>query len=396
MSKKTDLQYIQTACLREVCNQFESRKFEDCYIRHLGVLCDFVIIKSTDDNYSINLYSQFDYNINLRSQLYSPFTNGKVNIVSSKIVNRHLQYRDAFVQAEVCVSLDTQAVSYLYSRFKGKEIGVEPNLEALIRLMKEKTIDMTCFPYVAENLFFNSKRVHKVRESIFAFERMFNQEETSKEECMRKANEIVKSHEEHRNNLLFEPARTYWRVYCILLKMCTIQLSNPARSLDEKMEELCRFMNEKLSLIYFPELILAKRYFERDRRYSFFGKIICGRKDLLDTVKNMAWDLTHLRNLESECSILTKEGADVYIPFFYTFDKRLLEVKGCYELSALAINYNTDERYAFYAHEDEIVKYVERFGSRKEIKKRTKLRKKLNILDLVKECETDLIMFQGD
>ena len=61
----------------------------------------------------------------------------------------------------------------------------------------------------------------------------------------------------------------------------------------------------------------------------------------------MTWDLVHMHVLERQCSII-EDGADYYIPYFYSFDKDFFEVKKCFDLKAIFINKKTQDYVPFY------------------------------------------------
>ena len=145
------------------------------------------------------------------------------------------------------------------------------------------------------------------------------------------------------------------------------------KTLEEKMDMMCRYMKEELRTILIAELILSKKYFERGQSFNFFGKVQRGRVDLLETLKNMAWDLYHLRLLEYECVWPTNPYADIFVPYFYTYDKRLLEARECYKLEALAIDKRTRSHYPFYVYENEIVPFVQKLGIGNDREKRSPL-----------------------
>ena len=156
------------------------------------------------------------------------------------------------------------------------------------------------------------------------------------------------------------------------------------------MRMLRDFMNDEVCRILHPELILAKRYFEKGQKYSFFGKIQKGRDDLIKNIKNMTWDLLHLRTLEIDFTINPVNASDVNIPYFFTYDKRLLEVKECYELSSIAINDRTGERVPFYKYNDEIKKYVLRYSTVGERISRRHRGEQATINDIINELECEI------
>lgn len=156
------------------------------------------------------------------------------------------------------------------------------------------------------------------------------------------------------------------------------------------MRMLRDFMNDEVCRILLPELILAKRYFEKGQAYSFFGKVQKGRNDVLKIIRNMTWDIMHLRTLEIDFTINPVNASDVNIPYFFTYDKRLLEVKECYELSSIAINDRTGERFPFYKYNDEIKKYILRYSTVGERISRRKRIEQIAISDIIHKLESEI------
>lgn len=172
--------------------------------------------------------------------------------------------------------------------------------------------------------------------------------------------------------------------------MCNIQLQHKNRSLKQKMIELCDFMNVELCVMMQPELILAKYYFEQGQKCSFFGKIQKNNEKILDSIRNMAWDLFHLRMLEEGCIIRMNNKADANIPYFCTYDQRLLNVKDCYELKSIAINYRTGEKIPFYSKTEEIVEYLQKYGTQEQLVARMSTRPDVNIMNVIDLLEKEL------
>lgn len=74
----------------------------------------------------------------------------------------------------------------------------------------------------------------------------------------------------------------------------------------------------------------------------------------------MAWDVFHLWSLEFACS--TEDmGADLFVPYFYCFDKGLLELKECFDLETLFVNKRTGERICFYHKHSYSIDIIEEY-----------------------------------
>ena len=136
--------------------------------------------------------------------------------------------------------------------------------------------------------------------------------------------------------------------YCLLLKMITIQLKNRHSSIEEKLDSFLEFCNAKLGIISTREIIIAYEYFKKDTRLKFFGKVHKGKSNLIKVVRNMAWDLYHISEMEREFTKLAYEECDYFIPAFLTYDKRLIEIIKLYKLNAIAVSKDGKEIYPSY------------------------------------------------
>lgn len=329
------------------------------YCLFKDVLKGIVIIKAKDEEGTIDLYEPFEKIKNIEENLYTPFYGGKVYFLSARTFRTLNSSGMSFTWNQRCISFDTQTISYLDRYYKGQEKEMPSNIKRVLELMKLHRIGVDNIPYLMENLLLFNEDVESVKDTLLSFEALYY----NGKRPLRNKNYIrrtFRNFEKMRKN--FECKRMYYSLYLILIKMSYIQLKYNKKSLEEKMSMRCRFMNEQLGLMLIAELILAKKYFERGQKYKFFGKVQKGRGDILESLKNMTWDLYHLRLLEWGCVMPTNSYADIFVPYFYTYDKRLLEVKECYMLEALAIDKRTRSHYSFYVHENEIMPFIQELG----------------------------------
>ncbi len=121
--------------------------------------------------------------------------------------------------------------------------------------------------------------------------------------------------------------------------MILIQLSNSKKTVDEKMESFLEFCHLKISKISLRECIIALEYFKNGQKLRFFGKIQKGNNNLVRDIRNMAWDLYHISDLERRMSDFNEDyNEKFYLPAFLTFDKRLIEITELYSLNAIAFS----------------------------------------------------------
>lgn len=369
------------------------RNLEDLtefYMKHNSLLGNYTIVNATETSNSIDLYSVFSDIKNVKGQLYTPFLGGKVNIVNRKIISRGLKTGDGKVFVQGCISFDTQVISYFYRYYLEQLNSLPQNIQAILELLYEKKIGVDYIPYAMENLLFLNSETIIVRDAICAFERLYYKGKRSRLYCLHRANKVMRLYNKRSDDINKKMLKLYYVLYAMLLEICYTQLAHRTYSLERKMWCVCKFADENLSTMMYPELILAKRYFEQGQKCTFLGKIQKGRSDILTNIKNMAWDLFHLRMLEINCVIRTNRFANVNIPYFCTYDSRLLDVKNCYELKSIAINHKTGERIPFYSRVDEIMEYVKEYGMSGQIMNRMKQREKIVLKDVIADLERNI------
>lgn len=371
----------------------EHRTLEDLtefYMLNLPYLQDYTIINSTDTADSIDLYSVFSDIVNVKEQVYTPFSGDKINIVNAGILRHGILTGDGKTGVQGYISFDTQVISYFYRYYKKQINSLPQNINDIIQLLHTKPMGVEYLSYTVENLAFSNKNVSEVRNAIYAFERLYYKNKAPRLCCLHRSNRIIRSYNRWRKNEEFIFVKTYYLIFATLLKMCYIQLKYKTRSLRQKMIELCDFMNDEICVMMQPELILARYYFEQGQKCTFFGKIQRNNDKNLKNIKNMAWDLFHLRMLEQGCAIRMNEMADVNIPYFCTYDRRLLNVKECYELKSIAINYRTGEKFPFYSKTEEIVEYLQEYETQEQLVSRISRRPNVELEKVINLLEAEI------
>ena len=148
-------------------------------------------------------------------------------------------------------------------------------------------------------------------------------------------------------------------------------------------------MNNMLNLFVEPLVELAYNYFKYGSEYKFFSKIQRNSRNIIKSLKNMAWDIYHLWSLEAQCSVI-ELGADLLIPYFYCFDKRLLEVKECFDLDAMFICKSTGERICFYHKHSYPIEIIENYLDILNEKERKEKFNKDNLMAMIDWLESEV------
>lgn len=365
----------------------------DFYSMYRGVLNNYTFIVSTNELENMDLYDDFNNVDRIKENIFTPFINGRVSIINDDIFQRILSEGDSRTRMLKCVSFDTQTVSYIEEYYKKGAVSYK-NFSGVIDIINSTCVGIDYIPYVTENLLFGMERKDSVVQSIYAFEMMCKENGKSQAVCRRNTQSIISMYENKNNEYFIFLKRLYQLIYITLLKICSIQLGYTQSSLDDKMKILVDFMSSKMHRMLHPELNLARIYFDKGHTCGFFGGIYKKDKDIIKTIKNMAWDIFHLRMINEGAGYYTEESADVLIPYFYTYDRRLNDIKSCYNLRALVINDKTSEVFSFYYLGTDTTDNIKNCSSLEKYFERAAV--KLDMEAMISECEKEVVSRRGN
>lgn len=260
-------------------------------------------------------------------------------------------------QIDYSISLDTNAMSYLEPYVAGKRGGGIPaDFTEVFHFIAQPEVSVDPVPYYTENLFELSEG--KSAESVFSNIRAYEILRTIDIDQLKKHGEIrslvddleLNSRAQRMvSNMLYslenkrgvtDLKNKHGFVYGCLLKMAEVQLRSPQAPLESKMEKFVEFCHAKLHTMAAREMTIAKTFFTFGQKIGFFGKIQKNRTDILKTLKNMAWDLWHIRQLEHSLAKRPENLARYFFPALLTFDKDLLAIMDLYSLKSVAYSTN--------------------------------------------------------
>lgn len=360
----------------------------DFYLLNRSVLKDWTFIVSTKEPNNMDLYDGLEKISGIRERLFTPFSNGRVSIINDRILQRCLSNDDSRARTFRCVSFDTQTVSYIERYYKKGTVSYE-GFETVIQLLKSGDLGVDHIPYTIENLMFDLSRKDSVERTLFAYEMLVGENAGNEKVCWEQARAIVSMYEKEEFEFPFEIKEQYKMIYLSLLKMSQIQLEHQKESVEKKLKIFVEFITTKLYRMMQPEINLAKVYFSKGSNCGFFGKIHKGNKNVLEQLKNMTWDLMHLRFMDYSSMMFDATEGDALIPYFFTYDKRLQDIRECYSLQALAINPHTYSVFPIYVMVEGIRDILQEhctFGKHKE-----RMRQTPKVDTLINECEKDLL-----
>ena len=272
----------------------------------------------------------------------------------------------ATYSVDYSISLDSNAFSYLRHHVIGETKRLPNDFVEVFNFIARDDVRVDGMPYVLENrggtnLQDERKALH-VFESIKAYEVL----RTIDGEWLRNHGEVrsklddaalVKRAQEAMSRLYFSAddhngmrglrARVSYS-YANLLQLVLIQLQRKNWPTDRKVEAYIEFCHSRLATIDARGMVLAREYFERGQNLKFFGRIQAGRDDLLELLNNMAWDLFHVRQLESAMSMRPDSEARYFFPALLTYDQGLIEVMDLCPLISIAFTSNESDTIPIY------------------------------------------------
>lgn len=307
------------------------------YLFNRNILKDWTFIVATTEPNNMDLYAGLNQLSGICGRFFTPFSNGRVSIINDRILQRCLTQNDSRARIFRSVSFDTQTVSYIERYYKNGSVPYD-GFETVVHLLKSGYIGIDHIPYTVENLMFDSSRKDSVEQTLFAYEMMCGENAGNEKKCRKHSKAIISMCEKDDVKFPFNIKEQYMMVYLSLLKMSQIQLKHHELAANKKLEMFIEFITTKLFRLMQPEINLAKVYFTKGTGCGFFGKIQPGNTKVLEQIKNMTWDLMHLRFMVCSGLVFNANKGDALIPYFFTYDRRLQDISNCYNLQALAIN----------------------------------------------------------
>ena len=261
--------------------------------------------------------------------------------VNSTIYEEMLRTGRSDYYIDVCVELDTQAVSYLKNIFEEyNKIPDYDKIRKMIEYLQLPEVNYCCVPYLVENAAkkddINVIDCYKNIKSFMLFKSFDFSVFEEKGECayVRQEEDIQIDVDGLYNDMLSEKFyqayenlfRMQKALYVLLLKTVCIEFTN-RKSAKNKVMELFDFVNEQLGFIAERELEVCYYYFNHhEKTKKFFKKVQKNSKDLLHTINGMAWDFIHIRLIEQQFTLKPTDEVRFAIHVLLTYDDGLKEI----------------------------------------------------------------------
>ncbi|XMB67540.1 hypothetical protein RI065_03185 [Mycoplasmatota bacterium zrk1] len=336
----------------------------DIFIQYSDLLKDFDIIYVDDESKDYGKYIKDFFNLG-EGLISSCFHKDNLKVINNKVLQNNLSEKSSRIFTSFDLQLDTNVVSELDNMIRGKKYpkNHKNDLKSLTQ-KREVHSTVSIGPYLMENYYNNGLNLSEtILDVYYNFLLSLNGNScNSYAEAVRVSKQRTKQFKEffennYKDKLIFEiNDRLYKRIYLNLLKM--IILNKSRLSVQEKVYQMLKFQNDELCSYHAGELNIAVKFFEEKYKFEFFSKLQQPNEGkLIGIVKNMAWDLFHLRNLEVTISMMKYESADFVFPLLFSFDKKFNELR---KSSGLRLFINDQKSYNFYPFykEDNFNKYL--------------------------------------
>ena len=311
------------------CFQYYYKELKDCtfvvFSKEEGTELPEVFHSNYDNDFAI-------INIGSTNRYYA---------VNSTIYKEMLRTGRSDYYIDLCVELDTQAVSYLKNIFE--EYNTIPDyhkIKKMVEYLRLPEVNYSCVPYLLENSVkkddINIIDCYKNIKSFMLFKAFDFSAFEEKGECtyVRQEEDIQIDVDGLYNDMIsekfYQAYEDYFRlqkaVYVLLLKTVCIEFTN-RKSAKSKMMTLFDFVNEQLGFIAERELEVCYYYFNHDEKTKrFFKKVQKNSRDLLHTINGMAWDLIHIRLIEQQFALRPTDEVRFAIHVLLTYDEGLKEI----------------------------------------------------------------------
>jgi len=264
------------------------------------------------------------------------------------------------------ISLDTNAMSYLVPHMAGKRGGGIPaDFQEVFEFIARPDVHVDPIPYLTENLprIAGGESADKIFDNLKAYEIL----RTIDVDWLKSSGEVrsILSDQELAATAQQQVSRMYLDIedstlmeglisrhqylYACLVKIASIQLKSPSAGIGKKMAAFLEFCHSTLATMSIREAAVARAYFIRGNDLKFFGKIQKNSKsDILKLLRNMAWDMWHVRQLEQSITFEPSKQARYFFPALLTFDRKFVEIMDLYPLKACAFKIGSSQPMPFF------------------------------------------------
>lgn len=308
------------------------------YLRHYNELVDTSVLLF--DEVSSNLHGYDDKNFGNYHLI------GLGNYNNSYLLDRNIYLSGNNIKVKGIVYFDVNMLSRLDSYIKGRNVTDAESFLELMNYIKSRRYGIETITAAIERISkgyseksFNSslKSFRKFAKSDKLDSNTFNVTISDDDNKLLKLykNEVLSYWQN--DSLLTQ----YKALYCMIAKACILKFQNN----DRKFDDLVLYCLDTLNIVLVNELYQLGEFFsETKRSISTFQKLqISKGKKIIDTVKNVTWDLYHARLVEQIRPIVIHNDSDTVIelPFFVTNDRGIYDFLHANKLKLIVFKLDT-------------------------------------------------------
>lgn len=273
--------------------------------------------------------------------------------IDSKICNDMLRTGTAYYYLDVCVELDTQAVSYLKKMFKNvKEVDIQLDKHKLLHYLNRADVNYSCLPYMVENAGkIASNNFEQIYLNLKSYElfKNFNYKLYIDTGAIRYKNDEANMQIEidemfaliQNKDFMYNMQDNYdmqEMIFCLLMKAILIEWNNSRKSALNKIRILIDYVNDTLGVFCEREMAICYYFFQHHKgTEKFFKKAKKESKNIEGTVTGMAWDLAHVRMIEKLYNFIVDKNIKFGIHPLLTYDNGLKDILSLYPIKKMAI-----------------------------------------------------------
>lgn len=224
------------------------------------------------------------------------------------------------------INLDINIIQYLNKVFNGKHIDNEDEFIEYLNQIKHYKITPNISTALIERMSTLYDNIDVLKEQVLSYVKfdtlnMITKENLQKDiplpEDKRKwAYDIIKEVETHKNSIVYDKI---FAIQSLVMKAFLLKLDNSLNK-KEKIKELVKFCLIDLNAYMENELYLCSMYLNEEPNVKrTFEKIETVSKDTIRRIKNISWDLAHIRLIEEQM-INDLEKGTIIFHYLGTYD----------------------------------------------------------------------------
>ncbi len=324
-------------------------------------------------------------------RMCSVFYSNKLQIMNLDILNG--KKSGCYISYDI--GMETQIVSYI-TRFISGTLDKELNqVVAPLQIKRTLPSEINVDAYALENCGIDKEFSSIESQSIWSVFYFYNlpmMEASMSASCadvsLREIRNFIKY-----SKMTDKYVERYYLCYSFLLKIVILHFDN--NSIRDKLIELIKFENEDVCTLDMMFINIAEAFWKQGTKLRFFGKVQKGRKNIVDVLKNMAWDLFHWVHTSLNFNHSLNYDSDISIPLIYSIDKRFLELTEYAKMDGVAVDNRSKIAHPHYKQDllDDYFSYEEQvhYLGADSLHKRNQNRRNVDTTELCRKLEQQLL-----